>query len=116
MEDPSLWVFEDERYDTKKHMTERAQQGFSEYDWWNFTDYIAWVNIQALERFKSGSGFPGDLRNMDEWVAELEIMVDGFRAKIEMDNDWDEHNIEERKARYEKGMNLYIKRLSHLWD
>ena len=60
--DPSAWVYTSGKdYDPDEHESERANFGFSTYDWWNFCDYMAWVNIQALEKFKTGHGFPGDL-------------------------------------------------------
>lgn len=116
MDDPTAWVYEDDRYDTKRHEAERAEKGYSVYDFWNFCEYIAWVNISALEDFKTGAGHPADLKSMDEWIAELDIMIDGFRAHIDMQNDWNKEKQADRMARYTKGMELYTRRLPTLWD
>jgi hypothetical protein len=125
MEDPSKWVYTaGETYSPSQHESERASNGFSTYDWWNFCDYMSWVNIQALEKFKTGAGYPGDLAEaphgngggMEAWVAELDIMIDGFNAHLEMQNNWRESTVKDCKARYDKGMALYAKRFSSLWD
>lgn len=128
MDDPSKWVYEDDRYDTERHEAERSVSGFSTYDWWNFCDYIAWVNIQALEKFKTGHGFPSDLADveyggdgsgMEGWVTELDCMIDGFKAHLEIQNNWplDDPEAQARlKTTFEEGMALYAKRFQSLWD
>lgn len=115
MTDPSDWVNSHDEYDSEKHRNERASQGFSEYDWWNFCDYIAWVNIAALEKFKTGVGHPGDLNSMDEWIAELQIMIDGFKAHLEL-NDAELDKMHELNNVRAKGLELYAKRFPSLWD
>ncbi len=122
MLDPTLWVYENrDKYDTDQHETERASNGFSTYDWWNFCDYTAWVNIQALERFKTGVGHPvvpGECETMEDWVAELDVMINGFKSHLTLQNDYPESQAEadELRAVYEKGLALYVKRFSSLWD
>ena len=117
MNDPSSWVSDRNDYDVKKHRTERQENGFSTYDWWNFCDYMAWVNIQGLEKFKAGHGYPGDLENMDAWLDELNIMIEGFKAHLtlagfEYEPDEVKSLIETRK----RGLELYAKRFPSLWD
>lgn len=118
--DPSLWVEESDKYDTEKHKAERVAQGFSEYDWWNFCDYMAWVNIRALEKFKEGAGYPADLNNMDEWKSELDIMIAGFEAHMTFSNlEYDFRNeeaVEALRKKQDDGLTLYTKRFSALWD
>lgn len=120
MVDPSKWVsekrYDGTTYDAERHKRERVEQGFSTYDWWNFNSYIAWVNIAALEKFKDGAGFPADLKGMDEWRAELDVMIDGFKALVRIMDDYDPRTTEHDKAVYDKGMALYAKRLFSLWD
>lgn len=126
MSDPSAWVLESDKHDTEKHKTERAEQGFSTYDWWNFFDYISWVNINALEKFKTGAGYPGNLSGMDEWSDLLDQMIDGFKAAIEIGNmeyyDPDDNREENDAraaavvARKDKGLALYAKYFTSLWD
>jgi hypothetical protein len=127
MSDPTTqWVAGDNNYDLEKHVAERAEQGFSTYDWWNFCDYIAWVNINALEKFKTGAGYPGDLSGMDEWVEILDQMIDGFKAAREISSleyYLPKDTKEENDARYaaviarkEKGLALYAEYFNSLWD
>lgn len=119
MIDPSEWVEKstDTKYDLERHRRERSENGFSEYDWWNFCDYIAWVNIQALEKFKTGVGFPGDLNSMDDWIVELDIMIKGFEAHLALSDmryaDGERPELENRRSR---GMAVYADRFPSLWD
>ena len=126
--DPSAWVYTSGKdYDPDEHESERANFGFSTYDWWNFWDYMAWGNIQALEEVKTGHGFPGDLADtkyggtgggMEAWVEELDIMIAGFEAHLTLQNDYpdDKDEAAALRAVYEKGMALYAHRFSSLWD
>lgn len=122
MNDPSKWVYKEtgEKYNSERHERERVENGFSTYDWWNFCDYMAWVNVQALERFKAGAGYPGNLNNMDEWQAELDIMIAGFNAHMRFSNlDYDfrdEAAVDELIRVKDEGLALYAKRFSSLWD
>lgn len=120
MDDPSKWVFESGKHDSVRHMEERSINGFSTYDWWNFCDYIAWVNIQALEKFQDGAGFPADLHNMDEWRAELDIMIAGFKAQLTISNLEYDFRDKEAVAELQKakadGFALYAERFGDLWD
>jgi hypothetical protein len=127
MSDPTTeWVAGNSNYDLEKHLAERAEQGFSTYDWWNFCDYIAWVNINALEKFKTGAGYPGQLSGPEEWAELLDQMIDGFKAALEINDlgffevsDTKENNAARYKAvvaRKDKGLALYAEHLNSLWD
>lgn len=118
--DPSKWVYTSDKHDAARHMEERMTNGFSTYDWWNFCDYMAWVNIQALEKFKGGAGFPADLASMDEWKSELDIMIAGFKAYqtlSDLDYDYrDKAETDKILKTQDDGLALYAKRFSDLWD
>lgn len=116
--DPSKWVSESKDHDLIKHWEGRQTKGFSEYDWWNFCDYLAWVNIQGLEKFKDGRGHPADLGGMDEWKAELDVMIDGFKAHLAIQNvDYEgREELYNLMQTHREGMALYAKRFSSLWD
>src|SRR4051794_38000959 len=79
IKDPIFWINKMDAYaDPAKHALERASNGFSTYDWWNFDEYIAWVNVQALTKFRDESnGRPAGLTE-DEWREILNLMIDGF--------------------------------------
>lgn len=99
-----------------RHWRLRARRGFSEQDWWNFSDYMAWVNIQALEKFKTGAGHPADLANMNEWADLLEKMIDGFRAHLELNDIGLGDDYESLAARRDAGLALYVERFASIWD
>jgi hypothetical protein len=129
MEDPSSWVYEDDNdpkhdYSVEEHRRLRAERGFSTYDWWNFNSYLSWVIIQGLEKFKTGAGHPvyGGVATMEEWVAVLDEMIDGFKAIeaiVEHDRPkdipYDEWEAGLR-AKWERGMELFTTFYGSLWD
>jgi hypothetical protein len=121
MNDPSEWVkTTKDADDYDRHRQERAENGFSVFDWWSFCDYMAWVNIQALEKFKDGAGFPADLHSMDEWKSELDTMIAGFKAYqtlSALDYDFrDKAETDKILKTQDDGLALYAKRFSALWD
>lgn len=119
MDDPSAWVYEDKDEDEQdRHEQERAKNGFSVFDWWNFNSYLDWVIIQGLEKFKNGSGFPvfGGVKTMDDWRSVLDKMIEGFKAHDRLANDWNKKTMEADKAAWEEGSALFIKYYSSLWD
>lgn len=125
-EDPSLWVYNKDEYYGKKdysierHESERKNQGFSEYDWWNFNNYIAWVNINALEKFKTGAGHPvtDECQSMEDWIAILDKMINGFKAYLdyEVTEDLTAKKWEDTKKTMDEGLGLYAQYFSALWD
>lgn len=120
MQDPSAWVYESKTHDTKRHESERARRGYSVYDSWNFCDYIAWVNIQALEELKDGHGYPANLAGMEEWQELLDTMIKGFEAcntlaSLEYDFN-DKAATDALMAAKNKGFALYADYFMSLWD
>jgi hypothetical protein len=119
MNDPSAWVAKDEdKYDLERHKRERAENGFSVFDWWNFNSYLAWVNIQGLKKFKEeGSGYPAN-SSLEEWNEMLDIMIEGFEAFETYMNDCPDsrEEIEALLATHRVGMKLYAEQFVHLWD
>lgn len=119
MKDPSIWVYtEHPDYDTELHEGERAKNGFSKYDWWNFNSYLDWVIIQGLEKFKTGSGHPvyGEVQNMEDWCAVLDKMIAGFEAHNRLMNDYDPKTAEQDRVVWEEGSALFMKFYDSLWD
>jgi hypothetical protein len=116
--DPSKWVFEDEKHDQARHMEERMTNGFSVYDWWNFNNYLSWVIIQGLEKFKDGAGHPvnDEINSMDDWRAILDKMIVGFKAMERLMDDFDITTAEEDRALWEEGSALFVKYYPTLWD
>lgn len=121
LKDPTNFVKKSLR---KKHRKQRAKRGWSEWDFWNFHDYHSWVMISALERFKTGFGYPADL-TQDEWIAILCEMQEGFRASLDLSTmdtydrkihktyaEWQDPLI----AKHKRGMKLFSKYYMSLWD
>jgi hypothetical protein len=127
IEDPQAWVGAEEnkgKYNVRRLRKERADKGWSEYDFWNFHDYHSWMMISVLERFKTGVGYPGDV-TWDEWLSILDEMIDGFKAALELSSmdtydskihksydEWQDPLI----AKHKRGMELFSKYYLSLWD
>lgn len=128
MEDPAKWVYEKEynsrEYDTEMHERQRAERGFSTYDWWNFNSHLCYVIIGGLEKFKTGHGFPvyGGVETFDDWVERLDAMIEGFQARYTLDNEFcpDGQDRDEWTAgleeKWKKGAELFITFFPSLWD
>lgn len=121
--DPQEWVHTGEKlkgghYDVERHKKERAENGFSDYDFWNFAQYNAWVMINVLERFKTGHGFPlyGEVQNMDDWISVLTEIQEGFKAQFRIDESMDMETYEADKALFKRGMELLTIYYGSLWD
>lgn len=130
IEDPQAWVGKEEnkgKYSLRRLRKERADQGWSEYDFWNFHDYHSWMMISVLERFKTGVGYPVNdrVKSMEDWVAVLDEMIEGFKAALEMSNmetydpkihksykEWEDP----LRVKYERGMDLFREYYLTLWD
>lgn len=129
--DPTHWVYKDSTHDSAKHESERVKNGFSFYDWINFSDYLAWVIIQALKKFRDeGAGFPAELGNdtdtgMDEWKSILNEMITGFEAHLAMESgshldyaSWDDYleGIKHQCALRDRALDLFKEYYGNLWD
>ena len=129
--DPTHWVYKDNTHDSAKHESERAKNGFSVYDWINFSDYLAWVIVQALKKFRDeGAGFPAILGNdtntgMDEWKSILNEMITGFEAHLAMESSshldyasWDDYleGIKHQHALRDRALDLFKEYYGNLWD
>jgi hypothetical protein len=123
MKDPTSWVYEDNEHSPIEHRQQRADNGFSVYDWWNFNDYLAWVIIQGLEKFKvDGVSHPVEFTE-ESWKDALNTMIEGFKAHFDLDDvsirvtdepvmDW--YNRKQKTR--DKGLALFAKYFGSLWD
>jgi len=121
MKDPSTWVHRAEsieggHYDIAMHERERATQGFSTYDWWNFNSYLSFVITGGLKKFLAdGNGYPGAFESVDEWNVILEKMIAGFEQAEALSNGY-EMPTPEQSAVVDEGFALFAKWYGHLWD
>jgi hypothetical protein len=127
MTEPTYWLDTEEgkaKVNVRKLRKERADKGWSEYDFWNFHSYHSWMMITVLERFKTGVGHPGGM-TLEEWLGILDEMIDGFKAALDMTDmctydpkihksykEWEDP----LRAKYERGMDLFREYYLTLWD
>lgn len=113
MDDPSAFVGQDS---IERHRRERADRGFSDYDWWNFNTYLSWVIIAALTKFKEeGSGYPSSVGSPEAWYAIIDEMIEGFEAQIELDFPQSDDRAA-KKIKADNALALFAKYYSSLWD
>lgn len=121
MDDPSIWVYEkaslsEKPYDVHEHEQERATQGFSTYDWWNFNSYLTFVIVGGLRKFLvDGNGYPAAFGSIEEWNVILEKMIAGFEMSEEIHNSF-EVATPDQSAVVDEGMELFAKHYADLWD
>jgi len=129
-----------ELLDRIKYFIQRGERGYSDEDTWSLQSYLAEIIPPIVRRYKEGSGCPGELydksRKNDEcwkWNEILEEIAQGFEASVWLSDikfmkytkDDYEGSYEmkmDKKARKEmsekvdKGLQLFVKWFSALWD
>lgn len=118
----------DANADPEKHRDERATYGFSEYDWWNFNSYLAWVILQALARFaERGNGYPmrGENHTYEQWINLIGVMEEGFVLVLREDeypgirelgvDDWKKAN-DVANRRIKIALDVFSEYFTSLWD
>jgi hypothetical protein len=115
MEDPTYnWVVASDKHDVEKLKTERGENGFSTYDYWNFDQYLAWIIWQACERFKTGHGFPAVLESPEAWTEILCKIQAGMEAHQKIDDVNESYDI--LLATRDEGLKLFAQWMPSLWD
>ncbi|NEZ47817.1 hypothetical protein FDF74_11555 [Clostridium niameyense] len=100
----------------------RKKKGLSKItneELWDLDYTIAKFILPRLIRFKElvsdNKGihsYPADLKNMEEWIAILDKMINSFEI---LKNEFIKNN-RENYEKYIEGMNLFAKYISDLWD
>ncbi len=75
---------------------QRGRNGWCSTDCWNLDSYLSTVILETLQHFKEGTqGYPGVFESIDEWYAQLDLMIDGWTAQRELtdENTWDYENV-----------------------
>lgn len=84
MDDPGSWVNADD--DLARHHRERAENGFSFFDWINLHCHFSWVIVNSLKMMiERGAGTPA-CYSEEEWHGILREIIDGFEAIEELDD------------------------------
>ena len=111
-----------------KYAWQRATKGFCDKDTWNLDQYYTQLFIDSLSYFKEHlHSCPADLYDEEvdsdeKWQKYLENMICYFYNSLE-ENEAFPSNFEServasawRRGQLEKGLNMFIKRFSDLWD
>lgn len=117
-----------------KFTKQRLECGFDDSEIWNLDLTIAKFALPRIERLKETFvGYPGFLKNEDEWKEILEKICKAFRLYINCDNDCiedirtikllhkndnpnDLENILKDHEDYEEGINLFFQYWKWLGD
>lgn len=109
IKDPSAYIYDDGRFNISKHEDERINFGVSEYDWYNFNSYLAFVIANAAQMFLDmRHGHPEDITD-EEWAVELTKLRDAFAAVAE-DSDYSD------KDETDEALEILKNRFYSLWD
>lgn len=99
-----------------RHNKERAQKGYSVYDWWSFDTFVCGLIANACRDFRLiGHGHPGDMTE-EEWNAYLLEIEEPLRVWAE--EKFDLHGDEEMAAyrAAQEAMAKFTARLGYMWD
>lgn len=130
MNDPSAWVYntQDFNYDIAKHEDQRINRGFSDYDWYNANDYLAYVLVGMLKQFREcGSGYPAHLGYVVDdpynlqygdniWYSILTEMIEGFEAHKIMNEEVYGDKYKEAEVKLNRALDLLKEYWTGLWD
>lgn len=105
---------------------QRATQGYSDCDVWNWCDRMTKLNIAVLKRLRANHmGHPAGMSSK-KWDSIMDQMIDGFQAREEEENDFTSYKKlsqeeltalrESRRKRTQTGLRLFAKYFYHLWD
>jgi hypothetical protein len=113
--DVNDWVKPEDR---SIHTAQRATRGFSDWDWWSFDTYIAWVIANGLRKFRDdGIGYPGYMTE-EQWVMILDIAIEGFDLAATK-FDWTFGPVEdqrEKAAKVNLALDIFKGIHETLWD
>jgi hypothetical protein len=105
--------------DRRKHKKQRAEQGWSVYDWWNADTYLVAVIASMARKFASpeAHGHPAEL-TWEQWQG---ILIHGIAEPLEayLKAQDGEFSYEEEKhvyARATAAMHVFAEWHSHFWD
>lgn len=114
---------QERNYDVEKHKKERIEQGFSEYDWWNFNSYIMGVVALAVLKFADGNSyFPIHTEDyeddtLDDYRATCGAIYFALREYLEAEEDWNgDYDMAVYYDEAREAMILFAENLGHWWN
>jgi len=108
--------FKDEPDKLEQHRAERAESGFSVFDWWSFDTYITGVIGNAVKQFANGRGYPGGF-TQESWTTLCNEISEPL---LKFSNDqFDGNTFDEESKMYDDAKEAMMKFSEHLgawWD
>lgn len=100
----------------ERHNRERAQKGYSAFDWWSFDTFICGVIANACRDFRlKGIGYPGDMTE-EEWADYLLSIETPLRVWAEEKFDLGHEQELEAYEAAKAAMHKFADRLGNFWD
>lgn len=109
--------FNDFRYEFKMKY-QLLTKGYNDRQVWGFKTEMAELTVKLLTELKERKvGHPYGL-TQKKWDKILGMIIDGFKAQIELDNDWEltPKQIKKLEDTWKVGMVLYTEWFANLWD
>lgn len=108
----SLMEETDDRWD--EYAQQRLERGFDDSELWNLDHSIACFILPRLKRFReTAGGYPGYLKNMDEWYSILDQMIEGFELIVNDEINFNKN--EEIENKKNKALDLLREYFYALW-
>lgn len=112
-----LEEYKDNPEKLEQHRRERAEHGFSTFDWWSFDTYIAGVIGRGVLKFiEDGMGYPGNMTE-EEWktlcreISEPLVKYSGEKFSLS--------SLEEEAELYEQvkdALRKFTDHFGYFWD
>jgi hypothetical protein len=108
--------YKDEPDKLERHRTERAENGFSVFDWWSFDTYIAGVIANAVIKFRDeGVGYPANM-DPEEWKNLCTEIAEPLLAWSDDKFDLDFKEGEALYDRVKEAMHKFADNFGSFWD
>lgn len=103
-------------YRRRKHRRQRAQRGWSVYDWWCGDDFILSVIADMAEAYKTqGVGYPCNTSE-EEWAADLDKIIGPLRAYTTKQYDVTGDEAQEMWEQASIALHWFADNFSSFWD
>lgn len=116
-------------FNSIKWFIQRGRRGYADCDVWGFDEYLNGVILEGLKRLqKDKYGYPGSLKNPEQWTKILQEMIDGFEAyqaisehtykylNSDGEREYNHEHTQKLYQKHQKGLKLFVKYYSALWD
>ena len=99
-----------------KWFFQRGLRGYSECDHWSLDNYLNDIIPGLVRDLKTHlHSFPYGM-TVPEWEGILEEIASGFEAGNLIDDCFDPKKEKELLAKFDRGMELFVKYYRNLWD